>query len=872
MPGVEVFTPRLKLAVSPATCALLALGSLLARGCGFALGVHLLLATSAQRSLICGLVALNLALCCCWFTLIISACCCSGVLDGERCCRRHVGPAVMVTALLPLQLAEIALAVAGASSAVAARGSGDDTTALLILIVGCCVHGAIAVALLGLASRHQLSPGQRGNRGDVFRVLFCCVAPRAHGTPACGRLACAACGASRYCCAAPLRDGKYGDLFETLGSTLDDYLGDSDLVGSDIILGALLLYGKQRASLAREHRSLQLRTAPAWGGEGLFHQQATVRGAAMFAPPALPRTDCDAAMLPDASSAIAEALYFCVYATSVYGWKLESYMHGVHGASSTAGSRSSSSAPVVEHEEAPYRDTVAMLRVLAQPHAPSPPPFLRTRQSLPGEPINEVIYVDWLCVPGERVPISVTLDLRTSTVVVACRGTITLRDTLTDLIVKCDEGHGSAAAAEEENGHRVLGDAKLASLAREYGFACVDESDDSNGMAASVSHPGFVGVVRATASHLLATGILDELLLPPIGRGGEELARTPCRADILARIDYVRRERALMSRDSDHSEHHSIDSDSADSFRSLKSKWSLVFVGHSLGAATAGLLALCLRSRYEPHCSRFHCYAYSCPGACGSHDIAAQCDAFCTTVVVGDDWVPRLSLLAMENMRDAIVACLVEAALLKETELQTWWRALFAAVRWTACWSTTSAAFAEDEEESDIIGGLERGEHTQLSSRRLTVDALSLPRSGEEGELDRFRAHPLFEKHGAAWSGGGPGGIRGNATTTTPMFPLGNILYVWPRARTSVCGSSRGCPDYVSPCSDHSIFGYGDCFGVTPFHRQAKAVGCGFSWPSFTSRWVTREEFCQAAMVISTLALDDHFPNKVQHALYSTSS
>ena len=75
-------------------------------------------------------------------------------------------------------------------------------------------------------------------------------------------------------------------------------------------------------------------------------------------------------------------------------------------------------------------------------------------------------------------------------------------------------------------------------------------------------------------------------------------------------------------------------------------------------------------------------------------DIAAQCDSCVTTVVIGDDWVPRLSLLAMENVRDAVVACLVEASLAGETEFATWWRALSDAWGWTICRSKYAAVEA----------------------------------------------------------------------------------------------------------------------------------------------------------------------------------
>lgn len=81
----------------------------------------------------------------------------------------------------------------------------------------------------------------------------------------------------------------------------------------------------------------------------------------------------------------------------------------------------------------------------------------------------------------------------------------------------------------------------------------------------------------------------------------------------------------------------------------------LVIAGHSLGAGVAALLSLQLR----PYFSRLRCYAYAPPGALVSRDLSRAMEPFVTSVVVGNDFIPRLSLPAL---RVLLAQCLALAA------------------------------------------------------------------------------------------------------------------------------------------------------------------------------------------------------------------
>lgn len=65
--------------------------------------------------------------------------------------------------------------------------------------------------------------------------------------------------------------------------------------------------------------------------------------------------------------------------------------------------------------------------------------------------------------------------------------------------------------------------------------------------------------------------------------------------------------------------------------------YRVVTTGHSLGASVAALTTMLL----QPTISTIHCYAFATPASV-TRDLAHECADFVTTVVNGDDCVPRL--------------------------------------------------------------------------------------------------------------------------------------------------------------------------------------------------------------------------------------
>lgn len=78
--------------------------------------------------------------------------------------------------------------------------------------------------------------------------------------------------------------------------------------------------------------------------------------------------------------------------------------------------------------------------------------------------------------------------------------------------------------------------------------------------------------------------------------------------------------------------------------------YKLYVVGHSLGAGCAGLLGLMLKKKYE-----LSCLCFEPPGCVMTKNTSDYCQSFTTSYVLGSDIVPRLSLQAVEHVRDSII-------------------------------------------------------------------------------------------------------------------------------------------------------------------------------------------------------------------------
>ena len=84
-------------------------------------------------------------------------------------------------------------------------------------------------------------------------------------------------------------------------------------------------------------------------------------------------------------------------------------------------------------------------------------------------------------------------------------------------------------------------------------------------------------------------------------------------------------------------------------------EFNLVLCGHSLGAATAALLAIMLRKSY-----RLKCFSYGIP-LCIDTKLAESCSDYITSIVYQNDLVCRLSLQSLFKLKESMKWCLKNA-------------------------------------------------------------------------------------------------------------------------------------------------------------------------------------------------------------------
>ena len=98
--------------------------------------------------------------------------------------------------------------------------------------------------------------------------------------------------------------------------------------------------------------------------------------------------------------------------------------------------------------------------------------------------------------------------------------------------------------------------------------------------------------------------------------------------------------------------------------------YNLRIVGHSLGAGVSTLLGYVLQSRYPS----LKVFGFSPPGCSMTWEMATGCKTFATTFVLDSDIVPRLSVLALEGLRDEVLELIGRIKVPKHEVYQKFWK------------------------------------------------------------------------------------------------------------------------------------------------------------------------------------------------------
>jgi sn1-specific diacylglycerol lipase len=200
-----------------------------------------------------------------------------------------------------------------------------------------------------------------------------------------------------------------------------------------------------------------------------------------------------------------------------------------------------------------------------------------------------VVYVSWRNDMSKYSPYAIMVDHKTKQVVVACRGTLSMADCMTDVL--------ATNISLEELGNEFQFDGK-----NEFG------------------HKGIFGKGVAIARHLEQLGYLRKLLSggESSGDDGEDVAPPP-----------------------------KAGSEWVNNLPNCKG-YELLITGHSLGAGLATVVSLLLKRKYP----QLVCFAYSPPGGMMTLPLAKRTRSFVTSVVVADDMVSRLGVHSMFKLRE----------------------------------------------------------------------------------------------------------------------------------------------------------------------------------------------------------------------------
>jgi len=251
-----------------------------------------------------------------------------------------------------------------------------------------------------------------------------------------------------------------------------------------------------------------------------------------------------------------------------------------------------------------------------------------------------ILYADFegdIC----RTPYAICVDLEKKAVIVSIRGTISLKDCLTD------------------------------GIAKPVPFEWPGQPNNT----ARRVHQGFYEAALVIRNELMKSKVLHALLKDKDVRPSS-MDTTWLKKHATKLLEVVDEER----------------------FRDLASQtqgFKLVVVGHSLGAGVASVLTVLLHNKFN----NIQGIAYSCPGAVFNKDLA-QCAALqrlVTAVVLGDDMIPRLSLRSVERLRNRVIKSLEECDIHKVDILEA---SLEPSINMTPEWYTNPFSSSE----SQVIG------------------------------------------------------------------------------------------------------------------------------------------------------------------------
>ncbi|KAM7255934.1 hypothetical protein ACFE04_011675 [Oxalis oulophora] len=200
--------------------------------------------------------------------------------------------------------------------------------------------------------------------------------------------------------------------------------------------------------------------------------------------------------------------------------------------------------------------------------------------------------------------------------------------------------------------------------------------------------------------------------------------------------------------------------------------YKLRLVGHSLGGATASLLAIMLRKKsheqlgFSPDI--ISAVGYATP-PCVSRELAENCSEFVTTVVMQDDIIPRLSAASIARLRNEIV--------------HTDWMSVI-----------------EKEDWRNVIDLVTNAKHFMSSVQDVARKLADYAKFGENKDSSESPSHDVIKPTSKVSPGNQPAPINEEAASPVPeeLFVPGTVYFLKRNIDTSLNNNDERRSSYFT--------------------------------------------------------------------------
>eukprot|EP00890_Picochlorum_soloecismus_P005063 jgi/Picsp_1/5558/NSC_02917-R1_sn1-specific diacylglycerol lipase beta len=252
---------------------------------------------------------------------------------------------------------------------------------------------------------------------------------------------------------------------------------------------------------------------------------------------------------------------------------------------------------------------------------------METILKMTGMEHEDLLYVSYSSSTFGKLPYLIMLHKASKSICISIRGTVGLTDLITDLL-------SNPIDISEQS---ILG----TQFRQELGL----DTEETTGDKGMYAHTGVVSSAKCMLEDLEQNGILDALSANPdtVCEGIDPCRSSESHVEYLSKLD--EEDEVVLSCER---------ANAIIKYLLSKKGWKVVITGHSLGAAVASLVSF----RLLETCPGIECFVFNPPGGLFDSKLANFSKKFCTSIIVGQDAISRLSLLTVKRLIDDMMLAL----------------------------------------------------------------------------------------------------------------------------------------------------------------------------------------------------------------------